>query len=234
MLTIRPASERGHADHGWLDTWHTFSFANYYDPRHMGYRSLRVINDDVIAPGRGFGTHPHEDMEIITWVLDGELAHRDSMGTGAVLRHGDVQRMSAGTGLTHSEFNASREKPVRLLQIWIEPAEYGVKPRYEDRAIPLAERQDRLRLLASGDGRDGSLDLHQDADIYVSTLGASKQISHRLRPGRGAWIQIARGTVDLGGKRLVQGDGVVVEDEGELTLKNIGHDEAELLLFDLA
>jgi redox-sensitive bicupin YhaK (pirin superfamily) len=232
MITRRPAKERGHADHGWLDTWHSFSFANYYDPRHMGYRSLRVINDDVIAAGRGFGTHPHEDMEIVTYVLDGELAHQDTTGSKGVLKPGDVQRMSAGTGIMHSEFNGSKQSPVRLLQIWIEPSETGVEPRYNDRTFPLAGRQDQLRLIASGDGRDGSLDLHQDADVYASVLHAGKSVTHALKPGRGAWVQIARGSVDLNGQRLEQGDGAVVEDERQLTLTAAS--DAELLVFDLA
>lgn len=232
MLTVRRSSERGHFDHGWLDTYHTFSFAGYHDPRHMGFRALRVINEDRVAPGRGFGTHPHEDMEIVTYVLSGALAHRDSLGTGSTIRPGELQRMTAGTGITHSEFNASREEPVHLYQIWLLPEREGLEPGYEQRAFPDAERADRLRLVASPDGRDGSLTIRQDARLYLATLGADREVAHAPAPGRHAWLQVLRGRVDLNGRRLDAGDGAAASDEPALTIRSDG--PSEVLLFDLA
>ncbi len=218
MITIRPAATRGHANHGWLDTWHSFSFASYYDPERMGYRSLRVINDDVVAPGKGFGMHPHEDMEIITYMLGGELSHRDSMGRAAVLRRGDGQRRSAGPGIVHSEFNASHTTPAHLLQIWIEPAQQGVKPRYDDRSLPAGAIENTLGLIASPDGADGSLSLFQDARIYAGRFAPGTSASHALASGRGAWVQVADGVITLNGKTLERGDAAVVEDERAFTV----------------
>ncbi|MBA2482421.1 MAG: pirin family protein [Planctomycetes bacterium] len=232
MITLRRATDRGHANLGWLDSWHTFSFSHYHDPRFMGYRSLRVINDDRIAPGKGFGTHGHEDMEIITYVLSGALEHRDSMGTGSVLRPGDVQRMSAGTGVMHSEFNASATEPVHLLQIWIEPDATGVEPRYDDRHFSREERLDRLRLVSSHDGRDGSLAIHQDADVYAAILQADTVVTHPLKPGRHAWLQLATGTLDVDGTALAPGDGAAIDNHALVTMRS--STGAEFLLFDLA
>jgi redox-sensitive bicupin YhaK (pirin superfamily) len=228
MITIRKAEERGHANHGWLDTYHTFSFADYYDPEHMGFRSLRVINDDVVKPGRGFGTHGHRDMEIITVVLDGELAHKDSMGTGSVIRPGEVQRMSAGTGVTHSEQNPSDDHELHLLQIWILPERGGMKPSYEQKHFPPEERKGQLRLVASPDGRDGSVTIHQDAALYVSTLDG-ETVTHDFGPNRYGWLHVAKGTVTLNGETLQAGDGAAIEKEGTVTLGGNG----DLLLFDL-
>ncbi|MBA3685005.1 MAG: pirin family protein [Planctomycetes bacterium] len=230
-LTIRRAGERGHADHGWLDSWHSFSFASYDDPRHMGFRSLRVINDDRVAAGRGFGMHPHEDMEIITYVLDGELAHKDSLGNGSLIRPGDVQRMSAGTGITHSEFNPSPSTAVRLLQIWIEPARVGVAPSYEQKFFPRADREHRLRLIASPDGRDGSVTINQDACVYAGILSAGDRAAHRVAAGRHAWIQVARGAIALDGQPLVEGDAASLS--GAAGLEFTASEDAELLVFDL-
>jgi redox-sensitive bicupin YhaK (pirin superfamily) len=230
MITVRRASERGHADHGWLDTFHTFSFASYYDPEHMGYRALRVINDDVVAPGEGFGTHGHRDMEIITYVLDGALEHKDSMGNGSIIRPGNVQRMSAGTGVLHSEFNPSETERVHLLQIWILPERGGVTPSYEERNFDDASKRGRLRLIASRDGRDGSVTIHQDASVYATVLSDGDSVEHALEPGRHAWVHVARGNVTLNGTPLAAGDGVAVDDEALLALAGDG----EVLLFDLA
>jgi hypothetical protein len=231
MITIRPARERGHADHGWLDTWHTFSFADYYDPRHMGFRALRVINEDFVAPGRGFPTHGHRDMEIITYVLEGALEHRDSLGTGSVIRPGEVQRMSAGTGVRHSEANPSASEPLHLLQIWIEPSKSGIAPGYEQKTFAEADKRGRLRLVASPDGAEGSVAIHQDARVYATVLGPGQQVVHRLTPGRHAWLHVARGAVTLNGRRLSAGDGASIADETSVTLA--GDTEAEALLFDL-
>src|SRR3954469_23823774 len=189
MIRVRRAGERGHFDHGWLDTYHTFSFAGYYDPRHPGFRALRVINEDRVAPGRGFGTHPHEDMEIVTYVLSGALAHKDSLGTGSTIRPGELQRMTAGTGISHSEFNPSQTEPVHLYQIWLLPEREGLEPSYEQRAFSDDETRGRLRLVAARDGRDGALTIHQDAELYLGTLDEGRRISHPLRPGRHAWLQ---------------------------------------------
>lgn len=232
MITKRPAQARGHANHGWLDTWHTFSFGRYYDPQHMGFRDLRVINDDVVAPGAGFGTHPHDNMEIVTYVLDGALEHKDSLGTGSVLRPGDVQRMSAGTGVTHSEFNHSPDEPLRLLQIWILPAERGLEPGYEEKTFPAAGKRGRLQAIVTPDGRDGSLRIHQDVAMHASILGPGQTAALDLAPGRHAWVQVARGRVRVGGVELEHGDGAAVS--GEPRLEFTGKEEAEFLVFDLA
>jgi redox-sensitive bicupin YhaK (pirin superfamily) len=231
MIAIRPAAERGHADHGWLDTRHTFSFASYHDPRHMGFRSLRVINEDRVKPGEGFGTHAHRDMEILTWVLDGALEHKDSMGNGSVIRPGDLQRMSAGTGVTHSEFNPSPEAPVHFLQIWLLPRERGLPPGYEQKRFPPEERRGRLRLIAAGDGRDGAVTIHQAADLWTALLQPRESVRHALAPGRYAWVHVARGAVSLNGSTLGAGDGAAVSDEAALEIA--GAADAEVLLFDL-
>jgi len=232
MLTLRPDEARGHFDHGWLDTRHTFSFADYHDPRHMGFRQLRVINEDRVKPGRGFGTHAHRDMEIVTYVLDGALEHKDSMGNGSIIRPGDVQRMTAGTGVTHSEYNPSPTDPVHLLQIWILPEREALEPGYEQRTFPAAERRKRLRLVASRDGRDGSVTIHQDADILAALLDAGDEVSHALRPGRHAWVQVARGSVDVNGTALAAGDGAALSNEARVTLR--ADEPSEVLVFDLA
>jgi redox-sensitive bicupin YhaK (pirin superfamily) len=233
MIAIRRSGERGHFDHGWLDTFHTFSFADYRDERHMGFRALRVINEDAVQPGQGFGTHGHRDMEILTYVLEGELAHRDSTGGEGSLRPGEVQRMTAGTGVRHSEFNGSRRDRVHFLQIWILPDRLGHRPSYEQRAFPEAERRGRLRLVASPDGAAGSLAVHQDARVYASLLPRGEAVEHALAPGRGAWVQVARGEVSLGGEVLRAGDGAAVEGEPGVRLEGAGAGEAELLLFDV-
>jgi hypothetical protein len=232
-LHLRRASERGHARHGWLDSFHTFSFADYHDPRHMGFRALRVINDDTVAPARGFGAHPHRDMEIISYVLEGELAHRDSMGNGSVIRPGEVQRMSAGTGVVHSELNPSRTAPVHFLQIWIVPDRAGHAPGYEQRAFPLAERQGRLRLVASPDGADGSLTIHQDARLYTTTLANGERTPHVVPAGRHAWIHVARGEVAVDGHELSAGDAARTSDPVTVELRGRGAG-GEVLVFDLA
>lgn len=232
MIVIRPAAERGHANHGWLDTHHTFSFGQYHDEKHMGFRALRVINDDIVAPGEGFGTHPHRDMEIVTCVIDGELEHKDSMGTGSVIQAGEVQHMSAGTGVTHSEFNPSKEFPVRLLQIWIQPAEPGIEPSYDQKAFPVEGKSGRLCLIASADGRDESLTIRQDVSLYATLLGSGETVGYELDPTRHAWVQVVRGSVRLNGRDLEQGDGAAISEESRLTLEGIDH--AEVLLFDLA
>jgi redox-sensitive bicupin YhaK (pirin superfamily) len=235
MITIRPAMERGHADHGWLNSYFTFSFAEYYDPKHMHFRSLRVINDDRVAPGRGFGMHPHNDMEIVTYVLEGELAHKDSMGTGATIVPGEVQRMSAGTGVLHSEFNQSKSDEVHLLQIWIMPEKRGIDPSYEQKFFGDEEKLNRFRVVASRDGRDGSVKINQDASIHASLLEEGKSATYKLDKGRYAWIQVARGSVTLNGKTLNAGDGAAISDEQEITVTgNTSGKRAEVLLFDLA
>ncbi|MGE0712071.1 MAG: pirin family protein [Planctomycetota bacterium] len=231
MITLRKASERGHANHGWLDTYHTFSFADYHDPAHMGFSVLRVINEDVVQPGQGFGTHPHRDMEIVTVVLAGALEHKDSLGTGSVIRPGDVQRMSAGTGVLHSEFNHSAQEPVHLLQIWILPERRAIRPGYEQKHFPAEARQDRLALVASRDARDGSLTIHQDASVYVGTLGAGVSVEHELAPGRRAWVHVATGTAQVNGRDVAAGDGVAVSGEPRVTIT--ARDGVEVVLFDL-
>jgi redox-sensitive bicupin YhaK (pirin superfamily) len=230
MITIRRSAERGHANHGWLDTYHTFSFADYHDPEFMGFRALRVINEDFVAPGRGFGTHGHRDMEIVTYVLDGALGHSDNMGTGSVIRPGEVQRMSAGTGVLHSEMNHSRDETVHLLQIWLLPERRNLTPEYEQKAFPAAERDGTLRLVASHDGRDGSVTVHQDVSLYATNLDGTS-VSHDFAPGRHGWLQVARGTVTVNGQPLAQGDGAAISNESRVTIEGEG---AEVLLFDLA
>ena len=231
MQRLRRAGERGHAQHGWLDSLHTFSFADYRDPSHMGFRSLRVINDDTVAPGRGFGSHPHRDMEIISYVLDGALAHRDSMGTGSVIRPGDVQRMTAGTGVVHSEHNASQTEPVHFLQIWLIPSQHGLPPGYEQRTFPAEDKAGRLRLVASPDGRDGSITIHTDAAVYAGVLGAGQTAELPLAPGRHAWIHVARGAARVNGHDLGAGDGLALSDEPRVQVE--GLDRGEVLVFDL-
>ncbi|WP_242336605.1 pirin family protein [Anaeromyxobacter sp. SG66] len=232
MITIRRSEARGHFDHGWLDTRHTFSFADYHDPGHMGFRTLRVINEDRVAPGQGFGTHGHRDMEILSYVLSGRLAHRDSMGTGSTIGPGEVQRMTAGTGVLHSEFNGSDSEPVRFLQIWILPERRGLLPGYEQKQFPEEERRGRLRLVASHDGADGSVTIHQDARVYAALLGAGERAVLPLDAGRHAWVQVARGTLRLGDETLAAGDGAAMSDEREVRLEGV--EAAEVLVFDLA
>ncbi|ARP86546.1 pirin family protein [Bordetella genomosp. 9] len=231
MLTLRRSEERGYADHGWLKSHHTFSFANYYDPRHMGFGPLRVINDDLIAAGRGFGTHGHRDMEIITYVLDGAVAHKDSMGNGSTIRPGDVQRMSAGRGVLHSEFNPQPDHGTHLLQIWIEPNVTGIDPSYEEKRFEEADKRGRLRLVASPDARDGSVLIHQDARLYAGLFDGDERAALALDAGRRAWIHVARGKVTVNGKALVAGDAVAVEEEKEIVLEQ--GEGAEVLVFDL-
>ena len=232
MLAIRRSHERGHANHGWLDTHYTFSFADYYDPGHVHFRTLRVINDDRVAGGGGFPMHPHRDMEIVTYVLEGGLEHRDSMGNGSVIRPGDVQRMSAGTGVTHSEFNASKTEPVHLLQIWMFPERKGIEPSYEQKMFSEADKRGRLRLVASPDGRDGSVTIHQDNEMYATVLRKGETVRHELKPERHAWVQVARGGVKLNGQELAEGDGAAISEEKAIELAGVK--DAELLLFDLA
>ena len=233
MIAIRRAEDRGHADHGWLDTRHTFSFADYYDPHFMGFSDLRVINEDRVRAGQGFDTHGHRDMEIVSYVLEGELAHQDSMGNGSVIRPGEVQRMTAGTGVLHSERNPSRERPVHFLQIWILPAERRLAPGYEQRAFPEAERRGRLRLVGSPDGRDGSVTIHQDVRLWTALLGDGERVRHDLAPGRAAWIQVARGELRADGERLRAGDGAAVTGVPGIDLVGHGAGPAEVLVFDL-
>lgn len=232
MITIRGARERGHFDHGWLNTYHTFSFDQYYDPRYMGFRNLRVINEDFVAAGRGFPTHGHRDMEIITYILEGALKHEDSMGNGSVIRPGDVQRMSAGTGVRHSEKNASADERVHLLQIWILPDTLELEPQYEQKAFSEEERRGRLRLIASSDAREGSVKVHQDVTVFASILGPGETVEHTMDPTRYAWIQVARGSITVNDKIAEQGDGAIVM--GESSLQIVGNEASELLLFDLA
>ncbi|NVN90818.1 MAG: pirin family protein [Desulfuromonadales bacterium] len=232
MVRIRKANERGHADHGWLNTYHTFSFANYHDPQQMGFRSLRVINEDRVQPGMGFPTHPHRDMEIISAVLEGALEHRDSMGNGSIIRPGEVQRMSAGTGITHSEFNHSKNDPVHFLQIWIFPDKDGLMPGYEQKYFPDKEKRGVLRLIASQDGREGSVTIHQDANLYAALLEAGEAVVQTLPSGRHVWVQVVRGTVSVNGHELEQGDGAAFSEEKRVVVT--GLEKAELLMFDLS
>ncbi len=231
-MQVRPAAERGQFDHGWLKTAHTFSFADYYDPRFMGFRALRVINEDFVAPARGFGKHPHRDMEIITYVLEGEVAHQDSMGNGSTIRPGEVQRMSAGTGVLHSEANPSKTQTLHLLQIWLLPDKPGHEPGYEQKAFSEGERRGKLRVVASPDGRDGSVTIHQDATLAAALLEPGEQVEHVVRPKRYAWLQVARGAIDVGGHALKAGDGAAIRGEGPLVIKGV--EPAEVLVFDLA
>jgi quercetin 2,3-dioxygenase len=232
MKTVRRSADRGHANHGWLDTRHTFSFADYHDPAHMGFRTLRVINEDHVAEGRGFGRHPHRDMEILTWVVSGAVEHSDSMGNRETVRPGEVQRMTAGTGVLHSEMNPSQTEPLHLLQIWIEPERRGLEPGYEQRPIADGERKGRLLLVASPDGRDGSVTVHQDASLYTGLLDSGDRVRHALGKGRHAWLQVIHGDLTASGEELHAGDGLAVSDESELVLESKG--PAEVLLFDLA
>jgi quercetin 2,3-dioxygenase len=232
MITIRPAAARGHADHGWLDSHHSFSFAEYYDAKHMGFRSLRVINDDRVEAGRGFGMHPHRDMEIVSYVLEGAIQHRDSMGTGSVIRANDVQKMSAGTGVTHSEFNASQSDPVHFLQIWLVPSQRGLAPSYEQKAFSPADKRAHLRLVASPDGREQSLTIHSDALIYAGVFGNTESAELALEPGRHAWAQVVRGKVRVNGQELTEGDGAAISEESSVRVE--GLDDGEVLVFDLA
>lgn len=231
MNALRKSNERGYADHGWLKSFHTFSFAGYYDPKNMGYGPLRVINEDRVAPGEGFGKHPHRDMEIISYVLDGELEHKDSMGTGSIIRPGDVQRMSAGTGVTHSEYNPSPKNGVHFLQIWIEPESTGIKPSYEQKFFSPADKRGKLRLLASPDGRDGSVTIHQDAELYATLVDGAEKVTHRLEDGRRAYVHVARGAVTVNGQALGSGDALKVDGEKQVVIEK--GDNAEVLLFDL-
>ena len=232
MIQIRKAADRGHANHGWLDTYHTFSFADYQDPKHMSFRSLRVINEDRVEPGQGFGTHEHRDMEIITCILEGELEHKDSMGNGAVIRPGEVQRMSAGTGVTHSEFNPSKTQPVHLLQIWILPEKKDLTPSYEQREFKAQNRKNRLCLVASGKPREDAVKIHQDADLYSSLLDGGKKLEYGLDKNRHAWIQVARGSLRVNDALLQAGDGAAVSQEEKLKIS--GENDSEFLLFDMA
>lgn len=232
MLTIRKSGERGHARHGWLDSRHTFSFADYYDPAHMGFRALRVINEDRVAPGEGFPPHAHRDMEIVSYVLEGALEHADSMGTGSVITPGDVQRMSAGTGVRHSEYNASKAEPVHFLQIWIQPDARGIPPSYEQKRFPPEEKQGRLRVVASPDGRDGSVKLHADASIHAGLFGAGETAELALAAARHAWVQVTRGKVRVNGRDLDTGDGASLSDEPVVRIEGV--EDAEVLVFDLA
>jgi quercetin 2,3-dioxygenase len=230
--TIHDRNLRGHSKIGWLDSWHTFSFSGFQDPNRMGFRSLRVINDDRVIPGAGFGTHAHRDMEILTYVLEGELAHKDSLGTGSVIRPGDVQIMSAGTGIKHSEFNNSDAEPVHFLQIWMLPDRENITPRYDQRNFPLTEKQGKLRLIGSKDGRDGSVVINQDIDLYISVLSANDLIEFEVLPNRFAWVQVAQGTATLNGESLREGDGVQINSPELLELTT--ESAAEILLFDLS
>jgi len=231
MITIRKAEERGHFDFGWLSTYHSFSFGDYYDPKHTRFRTLRVINEDFVQPGHGFPTHGHRDMEIVTYILQGALEHRDSMGTGSIIRRGDAQRMSAGTGVTHSEANPSPDEPVHLLQIWIFPREQDLQPEYEEKKFSDDEKRNKLRLIVSPDGKDGSVKIHQDAKIFASLLDDREEVVHSLEEGRSAWLQVAAGSVRLNDVALKQGDGAAVSQESNLRLTAEG--PAEVLLFDL-
>lgn len=233
MITIRPAQARGAANFGWLDSRHTFSFGEYQDPKHMGFGTLRVINEDKVAPGKGFATHGHQNMEIVTYVLEGALEHKDSLGTGSVIRPGDVQRMSAGTGIRHSEYNASDSDVVHLLQIWILPGQDGIEPSYEQKSFEIAEQPGSLKLVGSQQGRDGSITIHQDVDLYAAVLQKDQDIRHTLNPGRVAWVQVVRGAVQVNDQTLTAGDGAAIAQESLITLQGTDQD-GELLLFDMA
>jgi redox-sensitive bicupin YhaK (pirin superfamily) len=232
MIVRRPSEARGLGDHGWLKSRHTFSFADYYDPDNMGFRNLRVINEDRVAPAQGFGTHGHRDMEIISYVLEGELGHKDNMGNGSVIRPGDVQRMSAGTGVLHSEMNSSPSQPVHFFQIWLLPAQKGIKPGYEQKHFDDSEKRGRLRLVGARDGRDGAVTVHADADLYAGLLAPGESATLDLQPGRHAWVQLARGAVTINGQPFAEGDGAAVSDEA--TLHMTASKDAEVLVFDLA
>ena len=233
MITVRPKDERGVANFGWLDSRHTFSFGHYYDPQHMGFASLRVINEDKVIPAKGFGTHGHQDMEIISYVLSGELAHRDSIGNGSVIRPGDVQRMSAGTGVRHSEYNASDLNPVHFLQIWIMPDQRGLQPSYEEKHFDRNSRQGKLKLIGSQDGRDNSVTIHQDVNLYLASLAKSDRLTYQIDANRAVWLQVTKGEVKLNQKLLQAGDGAAIIDEAELAIAGNNAD-SEILLFDMA
>ena len=232
MITVRPSRERGAFDHGWLVTRHTFSFADYQDPAHMGFRALRVINEDIVRPGQGFGTHGHRDMEIVTYVLSGALEHKDSLGNGSIISPGEVQRMSAGTGIRHSEFNASADTDVHLLQIWLLPEREGIAPGYEQKAFPIADQPDRLHLVASRLGRAGSVTIHQDVDLHAARLSQGGHVAAALAPGRHGWVQVASGALRLNGVALEAGDGAALGDETAIDIRSPSG--GEFLLFDLA
>ena len=231
MIVLRKADERGHANRGWLDSYHSFSFADYYDPKHMGFATLRVINEDVVQPGKGFGTHGHRDMEIITYILEGALEHKDSMGHGSIIRPGDVQRMSAGSGVQHSEFNPSQSELVHLLQIWIEPNVTGIQPGYEEKHFDAASKRGKLRLIASRDGRDGSATIHQNAAVYAALIDGAERATHQLAAGRQAYVHVARGKVTVNGQSLAAGDALKASGEAGVELEK--GEQAEVLLFDL-
>jgi len=232
MLTLRPSTQRGHFDHGWLNTFHTFSFSRYIDRNHMGYRSLRVINEDFVAPGMGFGEHPHEDMEIISYIVSGALAHKDSTGNAKTINPGDIQYMSAGSGIFHSEFNPSRTEPVHLLQIWIHPEQRNLAPRYDQKHFAPDTRRNVLRLVVSHDGRDGSIRINQDVSLFASLLDEGRTLTHTLAKGRGAWLQLIKGELRVNDATISAGDGIAIEDEDSLTIT--ATQTAEFLLFDLA
>lgn len=232
MITVRRSEDRGGGNHGWLNTRHTFSFSDYWDPRWMGFRSLRVINEDKVAPGSGFGTHPHSDMEIITYVLEGQLAHKDSLGTGSVILPGDGQRMTAGSGIRHSEYNPSASEPVHFYQIWILPDKRGIEPSYQQKTFPALEKQGKLRLIASPDAKDGSVKIHQDAQLYVTLLKTGEQVEHAFGKNRHGWLQVAKGSLEVNGKFLTTGDGAAISDEPKVTFN--AEEDSEVLLFDLA
>jgi quercetin 2,3-dioxygenase len=232
MITLRKSAERGGGDHGWLNTRHTFSFSDYWDPKWMGFRSLRVINEDYVAPASGFGTHPHSDMEIITYVLEGQLEHKDSLGTGSVILPGDGQRMTAGRGIRHSEYNPSASEQVHLYQIWILPDKKGLEPSYEQKTFPAEEKQGKLRLIASPDAEDGSVKIHQDARLYVTLLKSGEEVSHEFGKNRHGWLQVAKGSIEINGKFLTAGDGAAISDEQGVAFK--AEEDSEVLLFDLA
>jgi redox-sensitive bicupin YhaK (pirin superfamily) len=232
MIVRRASEQRGHANHGWLDTYHSFSFANYHDAAHMGFRNLRVLNDDTVEPGQGFDSHSHRDMEIVSYVVEGSLAHEDSMGTGSILRPGDVQRMSAGRGVTHSEFNASQEDRVRFFQIWVHPEEQGLEPEYQEGHFGDDTKRGVLKLIVSRDGRKGSLRIHQDVDFYATLLEGGETVRHPIAPGRHAWLQLTKGRVAVGEVELSRGDGAAVSDESEILIE--GRESAEVLVLDLA
>lgn len=232
MIVVRKAEDRGHANHGWLNSYHTFSFANYHDPKYMGFRALRVINEDRVSPTAGFGTHGHRDMEIVTYVLDGALEHKDNIGNGSIIQPGDVQRMSAGTGILHSEFNHSQTEPVHFLQIWLLPDTNGLKPSYEQRNFSPAKTPGKLQLVAARDGRENAVTIHQDVDLYAGVLKAGDRISHTLKPERHAWVQVARGAITLNGLPLDTSDGAAISEETDVVIE--ATEDAEILLFDLA
>ncbi len=234
MIQVRKAHERGHFDHGWLNTFHSFSFGDYYDPGHMGFRSLRVINEDRIQPGMGFGMHGHQNMEIITYILEGELEHRDSMGNGAVLKRGDIQHMTAGTGIRHSEFNPSKSNPVHLYQIWLTPGRMGLSPSYSQTKIDATNANKRLRLVASPDGQDGSLTIRLDARIHIASMGGPEESHHLSTPSRAVWVQVLRGEADVLGQILRVGDGGAFIDENRINVTGVGNYETEVMIFELA